>query len=165
MANPNRQTVAVEAKQMANAPLPEVQTNALPRVPFQLLGFSADAKRTLNKNDDGSTSRRMARAKIGLAGTPIHFSASIYIREQIEKTASGTQLQRRTYCSMPSTGKNFPRPVFETDDTRMADAITAFRREVVDAYRKWQHEQTGTTKPAASRDDGFVEYEAVEQPA
>jgi hypothetical protein len=126
------------ARQMAaaGASKPKADTGGKPKggvlsKVFCLQGFKLPSKSDTYKNDDGTSTRRLAYALVKLADTEMHFNASVY--EVTEKTG-----ETEVYCGMPSSGKRFPRPVFVTDDASTQQQYDAWRVEVATSYLAWE---------------------------
>lgn len=100
---------------------------------FCLQGFKLPNKSDAFKNDDGTSTRRLAYALVKLAESEMHFSASIY---EVTQKNGDTEV----YCGMPSSGKGFPRPVFVTDDAATQQQYDAWRVEVATSYLVWEAE-------------------------
>lgn len=156
------------ARNMASAPLPAsspvFETAAQPikaenHTPFEVSSFKPYPKPTEYTNDDGSKSKRIGTAVLRITGTPIMFNASISLRTSIVKGAAGNQEQKTVVCSLPTTGKGFPRPVFETDDPTMTAALIHFRNDVARDFLSWRKNLTPTQRATVASGDSIgVEY-------
>ena len=112
---------------------------------FRVVGFKLPNKAEAFKNDDGTTTQRIAHAIVKLGGTQMHFTASIY--KATDKAGEVT-----VYCGMPSSGKSFPRPVFLTDDPETQSAYDAWRVGVVtEHFVPWFKGLAKTDTPAQAQ--------------
>lgn len=157
---------------MANAPLVSTPESAAaiaalvedaPLVPFIATGFKINGKPKDYPNEDGGVVRKIGMATVAIANSGITFVCGIYTETKRVKDAEGTKLQRRTYMSLPSTGKGFPRQVFETDDPHTANGMIEFRNRTAREYHAWAKDLNKGKPQVASigNADGMVEYEAI----
>lgn len=131
------------AQQMASAPRERKGTT----IPFELVGFKYPPKKeAFPADDNGNVSERVALAVLRLRGSQLHFNASIY-----KVTSKADKVTYR--AAMPSTGKNFPRPVFVTEDAATQSAYNAWQETLVtEHYVRWAKEQkaAGNAQPVQS---------------
>lgn len=132
-------------------------------LPFILGAFKMNGKVKDYPNEDGSVTRKLATATVTLGESAITFGVSIYQTVRTVVIDGANKVRRETYCSLPSTGKGFPRPVFETDDPRTERAITDWRVSTAAAYREWATKINAGSPDAAGRkhgEDRIVEIDA-----
>lgn len=144
----------LDPREMAAAPLSTVATPFVEKAPkadklkadkgerknllsavFGQIAFKLPNKAEAFKNDDGTTTKRLAHALIQLAACPsFTLRASVY--ERTTSNADGSQ-DVETYLAMPSSGKGFPKPVFECDDAATQQAYDEWRLQGAQAYEAW----------------------------
>ena len=152
MAEMNEVDRRIEAERLAKMPIvgsvngvvtPDTDKKVKPVKPvkvlgviasvFTVLGFKLPNKTTVFKNDDGTETTKLAIVNLKLTQIGISFKAAIY--SAIKADAAGRY--EEIYMSLPSSGKGFPRPVFEADDPDTQTALDTWRQETVEAYVKW----------------------------
>lgn len=108
-------------------------------LPFTITGWKLNGKaQDFPSTDDPSVvSRKVALATVAIAGTALTFTAAIYrvTHGKIKNDKGQTKVVTR--MTLPSTGKGFPVPVFNTDDPRTERALAEFRAAGVASYKAW----------------------------
>lgn len=136
-----------------NKPKNMTDTNKPKNILYRIFGsvtFKLPSKSESFKNDDGSSTRRLAHVLIGLVGTEMSIRASVY--ERIGQDDKGPFTE--TYLAMPASGKGFPQPVFVTEDAETLEQYNQWRVSVVtDLYKPWAgaHQKAGHVTSTSAR--------------
>lgn len=99
---------------------------------FTLGGFRLPNKRTVFVNDDKTETVKLAYVDLTLNGL-FKITGSIYSAMRSDAAGRFEEI----YLSMPSSGKGFPRPVFEALDPDTQAHYDGWRTDIAEQYIKW----------------------------